>query len=104
MADKTIPINWHYPEGLKSVYSTHVVVQHTDHEFYVSFFDAPPPIVMGSPEELQSKLESIEEISISCVARVVISPERMPELIAILENNYAHFLERAGAQKEEDVS
>lgn len=34
-----------------SVYATNVTVQHTPHEFVISFYEAHPPLIVGSQEE-----------------------------------------------------
>jgi len=46
-----LPIKWQIPEDLISRYATNLVVQHTEHEFTISFFEAEPPILLGTPED-----------------------------------------------------
>ena len=48
---KMVPIKWHYPDSIVTRYATNFVVQHTDREFIISFFEAWPPVIIGTPEE-----------------------------------------------------
>ena len=36
-----LPIEWYIAEDLKSQYATNIVIQHTDQEFLISFFEPP---------------------------------------------------------------
>lgn len=70
-----------------SRYATHIVVQHTEHEFIISFFEVQPPVLLGMPEEIEARLEQIESIRADCVARVIVAAERMPEFVRVLQDN-----------------
>lgn len=89
-----LPIEWHYPEGLVSRYATNIVVQHTDQEFIISFFEVLPPVVLGSPEEQKAKTEQIKSVRGECVARIIISVDRMPEFVEALQNNLEKYRSR----------
>lgn len=80
-----LPIEWYFPEGLTSRYATNLVVQHTEHEFTLSFFELRQPVVLGSPEERKAKLEQIHSVRAECVARVIVSAGRMPEFLGVLQ-------------------
>ena len=90
--DKNIPIEWHVPEGLPTVYANNVVVQHTDSEFIVSFFQAFPPLLLGDPEQVQKQVEALEAVRAQCVAKIVITPAKMETIIGALVQNYTRFL------------
>jgi hypothetical protein len=83
-----LPIEWHCPEGLISRYATNLVVQHAEHEFYISFFEIMPPLVLGAPEERKAKLEEIESVRAECVARVIVPAGQMPVFIKTLQSNW----------------
>jgi hypothetical protein len=100
--EKQVPLRWHYPEELRSLYASQFVVQHTDQEFYLSFFEAPPPIIIGSAEERQQMLDDLDEVVTTCVARLVIHPGRLPELIGLLQKNYESFLRSSAAEDADD--
>jgi hypothetical protein len=44
-------------------------------------------MLTGTSEEQRKKAEDIAEIPPTCVARVVVTPDRMPEMLAALANN-----------------
>lgn len=96
-----LPIEWHYPEGFESRYATNFIVQHTEQEFYLSFFDFPPPIFLGSEEEKLAQLEQIDSVQASAVARIVISPGRMQEFIDILQDNLRKYQDKFDVDEEE---
>jgi len=80
-----LPIEWYFPEGLTSRYATNLVVQLTEHEFTLSFFELRQPVVLGSPEERKAKLAQIHSVRAECVARVIVSAGRMPEFLGVLQ-------------------
>lgn len=92
--EKLVPLRWHFPDDMHGVYASQFVIQHTDKEFYISFFDAPPPLIVGSEEERKRMVDELDEVVVSCVARLVVHPERLPELIAMLQKNYDSFAKR----------
>jgi hypothetical protein len=42
-----------------SVYATNITVQHTRHEFVISFYEAHLPMILGSEEEREAQLEAV---------------------------------------------
>jgi hypothetical protein len=92
-----IPIEWHFPEHIASRYATNLVVQSSQHEFIISFFEVRQPIVLGSPEERKAQLEQIKSVRAECVARIIVAAERMPEFIQALQVRVDAF--RAGREK-----
>ena len=62
-----------------------MMVQRDQHNFHLSFFEARPPVLMGSPEEVKKQLDELSEISAAQVARIIIPADRMPAFVAILE-------------------
>jgi hypothetical protein len=91
-----VPLEWYVPEDLVSRYATNLVVQHSEHEFVISFFEIHPPLLLGTPEEIEAKLKQIESVQAHCVARIIVAAERMPEFLQVLQHN----LDRYFARKE----
>ena len=98
MEEKLVPVEWHYPEELLSRYATNMIVQHSDHEFVIQFFEVLPPLVLGTPEEQKVQLGGIKSVRAECVARVIVAPERMPEFVRVLQDN----LEKYHSKREEE--
>jgi hypothetical protein len=77
-----LPIQWVVPPSLVSRYATNLVVQASEHEFVLSFFEAYPPLVFGPPPE--GTVARAE-----CVARIVITPQRLAEFVQVLQDAVA---------------
>jgi len=89
-----VPIQWHVPEDLTCQYATNLVVQHTEHEFVISFFRTAPPLIVGTPEETRAQLEQIGYVRADCVARIVVAASRMPDFVQVLQGSLeAHRLQ-----------
>jgi len=96
MADKAIepiaiPIEWRVPEDLKTHYATNLVIQHTNQEFIISFFETKNPIILGTPDEVKSQYEKIKSVKADCVARIVVTPKRMEDFIKVIQTNLDKF-------------
>ena len=65
------------------VYANHVTAQFLGSEFVISFYAAFPPML--SPDE--ARKSEIINVEAKCVARLVISRERMPDIARALSEN-----------------
>jgi uncharacterized protein DUF3467 len=79
------PIEWYVPDSIKSQYATNMVVQHTEQEFILSFFETRPPLLLGNLTE--EDIKAIPSIRAECVARIVIARDRMPKFVEALQTN-----------------
>ena len=86
-----LPLDWHIPEHMPCQYATNLVVQHTEHEFIISFFRASPPIVFGPREDAIERTRQMESVRAECVGRIVVAPGRMPEFVEVLQQNLERF-------------
>lgn len=97
-----LKVNWDVPPDMRVGYPTHFVVQHTDQEFYILFFEATPPIVIGeSPDELAAAWEGIDDVTARCIGRVALTPKRVVELMKLLAINFQRYQENV--QKDASV-
>lgn len=93
---KEVPIEWDIPPSIVTRPAMNIVVQHTEHEFVISFFEVHPPFVLGSDEEKGAIAERITSVRAECVARVTVAAGRMPEFVEVLRRNLeAYQAERA---------
>ena len=90
-----LPIDWQFPKDLSSRYATHLIVQHTEHEFVLSFFEILPPTIFGPPEAVSAKLELLSAIPAVCVGRIVVAADRMPAFVAVLQENLERYQSRS---------
>ena len=96
--ERQASIEWHIPEGTVSRYATNMVVQHSEQEFILSFFELLPPIILGTPQELE-KLDKMTSVRAECIARVIVSADRMPKFIEVLQQT----LEKVAAKREGQI-
>jgi len=57
---REIMIDLSLPEGMLGQYATNLVVQHSDQEFYIYFFQAQPPLILGPPEVQRAQVAGLE--------------------------------------------
>jgi hypothetical protein len=88
---RSLPIKWTFPPDLVSRAATNITIQHSEHEFTISFFEVQTPILLGTPEEIQSQLEQMESVPMICVARVIISATRMEGFLEALQKNFTQY-------------
>lgn len=75
----SVPLQLKNPPSLVTRYATNFVVQITEHEYIISFYEAQPPLqfVPGAPP--------VTVVPAECVGRIIVAPGRLPELIRILQ-------------------
>lgn len=89
---KTVRIEHVVPDDIRTAFTNHLVVQRSDKgEFTVSFFEINNPVLLSGAEGVEECFEKIESVEARCMARVVISGERMPNFIGALIQNYEEF-------------
>ena len=96
--EREVPLEWYVPGGTISRYATNMIVQHTDQEFVISFFESAPPLLIGRPTKEQ--LEGLK-VRAECVARIIITKERMPIFLETLHTNFERFMAKKEAEKVE---
>lgn len=89
-----IPLEWHYPDDLITRYSNNMLVQHGENEFFLSFFEIRPPILVGSEEERRQQLANTESIRAECVARLTVSPDTLENFIEALQANLDRYRDK----------
>jgi len=75
-------------EDTPIIFSNFQVVQHEQREFIVTFAQYSPPLTLGSPEEQQEALKRTAYLPVKTVARIGLTPERLEQLIEMLQRNY----------------
>lgn len=82
----TLPIQWNIRDFTPTYYATNIVVQATDHEVVLSFFEAFPPLLVGTTEEIQDKASSLDRVQADSLVRVVVALDRMPAFVQALQS------------------
>ena len=83
-----LPIKWDTSVDLPTLFATNLLVQRSADIFTISFFEIRPPILLGTPEQNQATLSEVKQLVARCVARVVVTPERMKEFAGIFNTSY----------------
>jgi hypothetical protein len=76
------------PAGMPELSASVILVQQTGNEFHLMFFQPRLPLIIPDTPEAVKELNAIKEIPADCVARVCLSPERIPSIIKVLQSNY----------------
>jgi len=89
---KRVSVNHVYPESLETKVPNHFVIQHDEETFTLSFFEIRQPIILeGNNSEKLAQLEALTEVDAKCVARLVLTPSRMYNFIAAVQENFEKF-------------
>jgi hypothetical protein len=97
---KSLPLEWSFPEGLVSRYANNIMVQHSRNEFIVSFFETRPPLLIGTVDRIERVKSETKAIAAECVARIVVSPNKMRDFIKVLNRNIETYEETFGNMAE----
>ncbi len=98
---KEIPVEWEQDSnGVITRYATNFVIQHSENEFFLSFYEVRPPLVLGNDQQVKERLESIKTVKAECVGRIAISAKKIPSIIGAIQTNYSNYIK--SSQPEED--
>ena len=97
-----IPIEYSYHRDFMSRYANNVVIQHTEDEFIISFFEVLPPLLLGSPESQAAQAAELESVKADCVARIIVPEKMMPNIIKVLQENLDKHHSKYSKQSEEE--
>lgn len=92
--DRVIPMVWDFPEDLWSGYATNILVQTGEEELYVSFFEARPPVILNKTD-----WEKVESVTAQCIARIVITPDRLAKFIDAMQQQLVAFNKKKAAKQ-----
>ena len=87
-----IPVDWHISDDLKIQYASNVFVQAGEYDINISFFQTQLPLLTGTPEENQKKLEQLGSVRAECVGRMVVNPALVPKIISALQTTLDNYL------------
>ncbi len=93
-----VPFIREYPPGQVGVLANSFVIQHDGPEFHLLFFQNHPPVILGeTEEEIKKAAKEVKAVKSVCVARLIVSAERLPSFIRAMQEN----LEKHGRQQQE---
>lgn len=90
--EKSVRVNWIYPDELQSHFVSNMVVQFQPESFILSFFEVWPPAILGETEaEKQRAIAAINSVDAKCVARLVVTPTKIAEFIETMKQNFQNY-------------
>jgi hypothetical protein len=81
-----IPMKYDIPPSIITRLATQFTIQTDKVGWHLSFYEAIPPLVFGTPDEVRTQLEKVESVKAECVARVFIPAARVSEFLAVIRN------------------
>ncbi|GEM_PF-532495 len=92
ITSKRVSINHVYPESVETKVPNHFVIQHDEETFTLSFFEIRQPIIIdGTNAEKLAQLDALTEVDAKCVARLILTPNRMYNFIESMQENFKRF-------------
>lgn len=77
-----IPIVRYLPPDIVTHFADSMIVTHTENEFIISFLQSQFPLASG-----QEELAQVDKVVSKCVARVVVTPKHMEQIVDALQHN-----------------
>lgn len=98
---KKLQIEYYFPQDIETKYVTHIVAQHTEQDFIISFFELYQPPLLGSKAEIEKQLENIDKVPAKCVVRIALTPNKMEEFLKVLNGNYKNYKNKFGEKRKD---
>jgi hypothetical protein len=90
-------IHFRIPPRMPSVYAHHLIVQESENEVLLSFFEVIPSIFTG---EEQERIKQAQEsgVTADCVARITVAKQQFVRFAAVLAQVGKRILEQSNPQ------
>lgn len=95
-----LPLEWNIPDDIIARYATNMIVQRTENEFLISFFETKPPLLLGNPEEISEQVKKIKSVKANCVAQIIVAADKMPSFIDALQSNLQNSIKAVNSKEE----
>ncbi|OQB28016.1 MAG: hypothetical protein BWY10_00820 [Chloroflexi bacterium ADurb.Bin180] len=87
---REVPIEWSGIEDLTTSFATNVVITHTESEFFITFFELVPPMLVGA----SASVDEIKSVRAKAVARVAVPAGRMEGFVQAMQENLQRYQEK----------
>lgn len=98
--EDTVRVAINFPDDMPSAWATNLVVQHTKHEFFISFYGIAPPLIVGTDEQKRKQLATITEVKAQPIVKIMLAASRMPEFLQVMQDNYRTYMD---AEREKET-
>ncbi len=96
--EHVVPIEWTNLEEAPLVFSNTQLVQHTNHEFILSFGNVQQPVILDEADLKQ--VAEIKSVTAQPAVRIVMPPARFAHFLQILQDNWQRYLLKLGGEEE----
>ncbi len=86
LENTTLPIQFNIPDNIISRFATNMTVQIVENVMKLSFFEMKPEMRLDASQPLQ------KEVRADCVASIIISPDKFPRIIQVLQQQYDAYI------------
>jgi hypothetical protein len=76
----------HWGENTVTRFANEISIQVGQGVCYLGFYEVNPPLLLGSPEEISEKVESIKSLRAEGIFRVVVPLEKMQDFINAIQS------------------
>lgn len=80
---RMLPIS--YPESELGLFANHMIAQNSGTEFHLSFFQLHPPILTGTPEEINRAVAKIDSVQAKPVVHLIVPTDQVAQIVDILQ-------------------
>lgn len=96
---RQVPIVWIEPDE-PIIFANQFLIQYFEEEFILSFGQlVPPPMLANEDEDLRrERLERLEYVPSKVVGRFGFTPQRMRNLVRVMQDSLARYEERQGQE------
>ena len=91
-----VRLAWARTEDISVFFANQFLSQINDDVFVLSFGQVIPPPLLGTDEERREQAARIDTIEIKTLARFSLTPQRMRELIGVLQENLERYEAHVG--------
>jgi len=86
---KVLPIEW--PESDVAAFANNLMVVSDGTSAYLTFCQMCPPVLLGTPQEQQEKLDQMNNLKAHPVARIVVPIQTLRQVIEVLQLQVKRF-------------
>lgn len=85
------PVIWVGVEDAPVHMANQMLSQFEEDQFYVTFGQLTPPVLLGSPEQMRDQAKRLGYVPVKVISRLSLTPRRMREFIEVLQRNLASY-------------
>ncbi len=84
---RALPLVWVGVDDHEITFVNQIMAQRHENQFFLSFGQATPPPIIGTPDEQMAALEAISFVPVKVVKRIALSPEHMRAMVTLLTDS-----------------